>query len=325
VKTVFLGTGAFARVCLRALIEAGFAPSLVVTQPLRRRGRGGALQPTPAQEEALRAGIAVEPAEDVNRPESLARLRAEAADLFVVAEYGQILSQALLGIPRLGAINVHASLLPRYRGATPVAAAILKGDAETGVTIQRVVRKLDAGPLLARRATAIRPEEDCGSLTARLATMGGALVVEVVRAYAEGRPPREEPQAEAEATVCRRFAPADLELDFALSAEELARRVRALHPTPGARTRLLREPPIALRILAARAGPGSGRPGEIQRVGETIDVGTGAGLLSIRELLPENRKAMPAAAFRNGYRVRTGERLGPAPEAAPFSHPPRGG
>ncbi|MCK6461565.1 MAG: methionyl-tRNA formyltransferase, partial [Planctomycetes bacterium] len=202
-RAVFFGSHAFARESLDALLAAGFRPALVVTPPPARRRRRGAEEPTVVHARANEAGVDIATPAKVNAPESLARLRAVAADLFVVAQYGQILSEELLAIPRLGTINVHASLLPRHRGATPVAAAILAGDRETGVTIQRTVFRLDAGPILAARRVPLGPEEDAEALTARLARIGGEVLVEVVRGFASGRPPAETPQDEALATYCR--------------------------------------------------------------------------------------------------------------------------
>lgn len=310
-RFLFLGSGGFARAVLRHLIDAELRPVLVVTQPPRRRRRGGALEPTPAQALAEEAGIGVFAPENINDPASLERLRAEGADLFAVAEYGQILSQALLDIPRLGAFNVHSSLLPRHRGATPVAAAILAGDRETGVTIQRVVRKLDAGPILAQWGVEIGEREDCGSLTARLADLGGALLVEVLRAIHAGAPPPEHPQAEALATRCRKLSAGDMEVDWSRTAVDVERRIRALNPDPGVRTSLLRDKPLPLRLLRAEVVEGAGAPGEVVAVGrEGIDVACGTGVLRILELLPASSRPMTAAAFLNGYRVRPGERFG---------------
>jgi len=313
VKLVFFGTAEFARESLDALLRARFEPALVVTPPPRRRRRGAAPEPTPVEFRAADAGIEIFRVEEVNHPESLARLRAVSAQLFVVAEFGQILSEALLAIPRAGAINVHASLLPRHRGATPVSAAILAGDRETGVTIQRVVKRLDAGPMLSQRAVTIGGEEDAGELFARLARLGGELLVEVVGAFAAGRPPVDVAQEEAQATVCRRFQPTDSVLDWSMSAPALALRARALSPKPGMHTHLLRDPPLALGVRGCRAVGGAGPPGEVVAVTqEYLDVGTGEGLLRLLEVLPAGRRLMSAGEFVNGWQVKRGERFGAA-------------
>lgn len=304
-KLVFLGSGDFGLASLDALLVAGFDVALVVTQPPRRRRRKAAPEPTPVQRAAEARGIAVTTPAKVNTPESLAELRAAGADLFVVAEYGQILSQGLLDIPPLGAINVHSSLLPRHRGATPVSAAILAGDTETGVTIQRVVRALDAGAVLAQRVLPIREDETAGELTARLAPLGGEIVVEVVRAFAAGAPPEAREQDESRVTVCRRLTSADGEIDWSQSAAQIARHVRAMTPKPGART-AWRE--LTFVVRRGEACPGDGEAGV---VAERFDVGCGGGgLYRIAEVVPAARKPMSANDFLNGYRLSAGERLG---------------
>jgi methionyl-tRNA formyltransferase len=311
VKIAFLGSGSFALAVLDALDRAGSRPVLVVTQPPRRRRRGGREEPTPVHRRALEWGLEVFAPEKVNRPEALQRLRAAHAQLFVVAEYGQILSQRLLDIPPLGAINVHASLLPRWRGATPVEAALLAGDRRTGVSIQRVVRELDAGDVLATRFVPIEEEDDGGSLRTRLARVGGELAAEVVARYAAGDPPTAVPQDATLVTHCRRLGRADLELDWSTDAAALARAVRAFRPRPLARTSLLRNPPLDLKIVRATEVEGSGEPGVVVAAGgDGIDVGTRSGLLRIEELIPAARKPMPARDFVNGYRISAGERFG---------------
>jgi methionyl-tRNA formyltransferase len=309
-RIVFFGSHAFARASLEALLAAGFAPVLVVTPPPARRRRRGAEEPTPVHALANEHGIEAATPGKVNAPESLAALRAAAADLFVVAQYGQILSEELLSIPRRGAINVHASLLPRHRGATPVAAAILAGDEETGVTIQRTVYRLDAGPVLAARRTSIEKGEDAEALTSRLAGIGGELLVDVVRSFAGGTPPEEVPQDEAAATYCRKWKPEDARIDWTRPAEEIERLVRALRPAPGARTALRREPPLELEIRRAAVEEGSGEPGVVASVSAgAIDVGSGAELLRVLELTPAAKRPMGARDFINGYRIAVGERL----------------
>jgi methionyl-tRNA formyltransferase len=303
-RLVFLGSHGFAKESLLALVRGGFPPVLVVTPPPARRRRRGAEEPTPVHAAADEHGIEVATPAKANAPEALARLRAAAADLFVVAQYGQILSDELLAIPRLGTINVHASLLPRHRGATPVAAAILAGDAETGVTIQRTVQRLDAGPILLARKIAIGADEDAAALTERLARLGGELLVEVVRGFASGTPPRETPQDEAQATYCRRVRPEDERIDWARPAEEIARFVRAFR----ARTSLRREPPIDVEIRRATSAPGSAAPGVVTALAEGgFDVGSGKGLVRVLELVPASKRPMGAKDFVNGYRLRAGE------------------
>ena len=306
-KLVFLGSGTIGLATLRALVEAEFAPLLVVTQPPRRRGRRGRPEATPVQRGAEEAGLAVMSPKSVNAPEELDRLRATGADLFVVAEFGQILSQDLLDIPPLGAINMHTSLLPRHRGASPVVAAILAGDPETGVSIQRVVRKLDAGAVLAEKRIAIDPAENAADLSARLAPLGGELVVEVVKAFATGHPPIGREQDESQVTVCRRLRPEDGVIDWARTAVEIERLVRAMTPKPGARTA---RGELGLLVRRARAVEGAGAPGVVAALhAEGFDVGSGEGLVRVIEVVPASRKSMSARDFVNGYRLSVGERL----------------
>lgn len=310
-RIVFLGNGEFARACLRALVERGLAPALAVTSPPRRRRREAPPEPTPVHAEADASGIEVACPEDVHEPATMARLRAAAPDVLAVADYGRILREELLALPRLLALNVHASLLPRHRGAAPVQAAILAGDAQTGVTVQRMVERLDAGPILLQRALPIADDDDAGSLLARLAPLGGELLAEACAALAEGRAPPERPQDEAAATVCRKLRPGECDLDWSRHAVEVWRRVRACTPKPGARTWLLRETPLALGVRGARPREGEGAAGAVLRVSdEGVDVACGFGALRVAELRPENRRFMTAREFENGYRLRIGERFG---------------
>ncbi len=303
-KLVFLGSGEFGLVSLRALLDGGFEVVLVVTQPARRRRRGGSPEPTPVQAAAEAAGVAVTAPAKVNTPDALDALRAAGADLFVVAEYGQILSQELLDIPQLGSINVHSSLLPRHRGATPIAAAIAAGDEETGITIQRVVRELDAGPVLAQRRVAIGARENAGELAARLTPIGGEVLVDVVSAFAAGQPPEETEQDESCVTICKRLRREDGEIGWSRSATEIDRHVRAMTPKPGAHTYW-----HDLGLVIRRGEPidGSGEPAVVVA---GFDVACGEGVYRVEEVVPAARKPMQARDFLNGYRLSAGERLG---------------
>jgi len=316
VRFAFFGSGTFALPVVNALDAAGLRPALIVSQPPRRRRRRGEEEPTPVHRRALEWGVPILAPPRINEPEALDELRAAALDLFVVAEYGQILSQALLDIPPLGSINVHGSLLPRWRGATPVEAAILAGDRETGVSIQRVVRKLDAGDVLAARATTIGGNEDAGTLRDRLSALGGELAAEVVAQFAAGAPPSAVVQDEALVTVCRRLGNDDLVLDWNRTAVELERQVRAFRPRPLARTRWERGEPLDLKVVEAQVLEGCGEPGVVAAAGrDGIDVGTADGLLRLLEVVPAARRPMAARDFVNGFHLSAGERLAPAGDA----------
>ncbi len=215
---------------LKALRGAGHDVPLVVTQPDRRAGRGMKLAPPPVKAAAEELGLEVFQPEKIRAPEALQRLRSVAPDLLVVVAYGQIVPRAVLDLPRLGAVNVHASLLPRWRGAAPIAHAILAGDAETGVTIMRMDEQLDHGPVLAVQATPIGEREDAPALTARLAEMGAQLLVTALEGWEDLRVVG---QDDSRATVAPRLKREDGELDWSLDAGEIDRRVRALQPWPG--------------------------------------------------------------------------------------------
>jgi methionyl-tRNA formyltransferase len=215
---------------LKALVDSGHDIQLVITQPDRPARRGMKLTPPPVKVAALQLGLEVYQPERIRDTEAEERLRQQQPDLFVVVAYGQIIPRSVLGIPKLGAVNVHASLLPRHRGAAPVAAAILAGDAETGVTIMRMDEQLDHGPILATRSVEIGGHEDAVALTSRLAVLGAELLVETLE-HLEERKAVE--QNHGAATVARRLSREDGELEWDLGALEIDRRVRALQPWPG--------------------------------------------------------------------------------------------
>jgi methionyl-tRNA formyltransferase len=215
---------------LKALVDSGHDVQLVITQPDRPARRGMKLTPPPLKVAALQLGLEVDQPERIRGPEAVERIRHLSPDLLVVVAYGQIIPRALLGVPRLGAVNVHASLLPRHRGAAPVAGAILAGDAETGVTIMRMDEQLDHGPILAMRSVEIGANEDAVALTSRLAVLGAELLVETLEHLEDSKAVEQDHGA---ATVARRLSKEDGELEWELGAREIDRRVRALQPWPG--------------------------------------------------------------------------------------------
>ena len=276
----------------------------VVTQPDRPRGRGQHVTPSAVKAEAERSAL------DVLQPPKLKgtdfgeRLRAMRLDVAVVAAYGRILPTDVLSAPRLGCVNVHASLLPRWRGAAPIQWAIASGDVETGVCLMQMEAGLDTGPVLALRRTPILPGDTAETLQQRLSELGGALVQEELpRFLSGGLTPR--PQPAEGVTLARLVEKEDGRLDWTRPAIELERRVRAFLPWPGAWTQL---GPQLLKIWRAEVVPGSGPPGTVLATHGALDVATGERALRLLEVQPEGRRRMNAAEFLSGHRLREGER-----------------
>jgi methionyl-tRNA formyltransferase len=248
---------------------------------------------------------------ELYQPESLKNLEAQERiaaarpDALVVAAYGLLLPQRVLDIAPRGAINIHASLLPRWRGAAPIQRALLAGDAETGISIMQMDAGLDTGPVLARHALPILPEDDFGTLHDRLAALGARAIVEALAS--EARP---EPQPEAGATYAKKLAREEEAIDWSRSCEEIERKVRALRPMPGVRTHLGSAP---LKIWRARCAARAGAPGSVlEASNEGILVGCGAGSLQVTELQRAGGKRLLAAEFLRGTPISPGDRLGPA-------------
>jgi methionyl-tRNA formyltransferase len=300
VRLVFFGTPEFAVPSLSAVLEAGHDVALVVTRPDRPVGRHAAPVPSPVARAAGEAGLEVaKPARIRDDPAFLERVRAGSPDAGVVVAYGKILPEALLEVPRLGFVNVHASLLPRHRGAAPVQAALLAGDSDTGVVTMRVVPELDAGPLYLGRRAAIRPSDDAGALSRRLAQDGAELLVETLRGLARGAlepvPQRGEP------TWSRPLRRGDGEVDWTAPAAEIARRLRAFSPWPGLYTFLDGERVKLLAADEAPAGMDAPPPGTLARAGEEAVVGAGGGtVLRLRRVQREGRTPVSGAEFLRG-------------------------
>ena len=308
-RLVFFGTPEFAVPSLDAVVDAGHEVALVVTQPDRPVGRHGAPVPSAIARAAEKAGLPVARPEKVRGDAGfLDRIRALAPDAGVVVAYGRILPAELLEVPRLGFVNVHASLLPRHRGAAPVQAALLAGDTETGVVTMRVVPELDAGPLYLARRLTVRPAEDAGALSHRLAREGAALLAETLRGVERGALPPVPQQGEP--TWSRPLSRADGEVDWSAPAGEIERRLRAFTPWPGLFTFLEGE---RVKLLAADArGAGAGAPGEgtLERVGDEAVVGAGGGTaLVLKRVQREGRNPVSGAEFLRGL-ARLPVRLG---------------
>ena len=300
-KLVFAGTPDFAVPGLRACIEAGEVVA-VYTQPDRPAGRGRKLAPSPAKQAALAAGIPVEQPESLKTPEAQARLRDYAPDLMVVIAYGLILPRKVLTIPRLGCWNVHASLLPRWRGAAPIQRAILAGDAETGVCLMQMEPGLDTGPVLLSEATPIRADHTGGTLHDRLAEMGAQMLAAGLRHVIAGETLHATPQPETGATYAHKLEKSEAELDFSRPAVELERKVRAFDPWPVAEAVLAGE---RVRVWAVSALPATlehaGKsPGAIVSASKLgIDIACGEGVLRILKLQRAGGRVVDATDYVN--------------------------
>jgi len=304
---VFFGTPQFAVPTLRRLVESTHSVAGVITQPDRPRGRGQKITHAPVKALALERGIPVYQPDRLKPPEVAETLRGWRADLGVVAAYGRIIPEQLLAIPRFGMINVHASLLPKYRGAAPVHRAVINGESQTGVTIMRVVKELDAGAMLAKVTRPIGPDETSDVVETALADMGAELLVTVVDQLVSGIA-REEPQDDTQATYAPRLTKEEGLIDWTRSAPEIHNRIRGLYPWPHAYTFFKGTRLIVLRSAVATAGASPTIPGTILRVtSEAIQVATGDGELAILDVQPEGRRAMRAHDFLLGHRLATGE------------------
>ncbi len=298
VRIVFMGSPGFALPSLHSLARA-YTVVGVVTQPDRPAGRGRLLTPPPVKRLAQELGLPVIQPNRLREPEALAQLSAWAPDLIVVAAFGQILRPNVLDLPRFGCINVHASLLPRWRGAAPIQAAILHGDARTGVTIMRMDAGVDTGPLLSQRALEIHPQDTAGTLSARLAVLGAELLVDTLPGYLNGATQPQE-QDHTLATLAPMLKKEDGVLDPSQPAQALARRVRAFQPWPG--TSLPWQDGL-LKVLEAHAVEGAaGVPGQRTVLQELPAVIANPGLLVLDTVQPAGKKPMPGKVFLQGGR-----------------------
>jgi methionyl-tRNA formyltransferase len=307
-RIVFFGTPEFALPTLDALLASQHTVVGAVCQPDRPRGRGHKLSIGAVKARALSAGVPVLQPERLKDEQSLASLGALAADLGVVAAYGKILTDAVLALPRLGMINVHGSLLPRYRGAAPVHRAIIAGERETGITIMRVVKALDAGPMMATAHRPIGVDETSDDVERDLARTGAGLLVSVVDQLANGAV-RETPQDDAAATYAHRLTKEDSRFEWDWPAARIHNLIRGLHPWPHAETFLHGRRLILLRSAAVDE-PGDAPPGSVleARSGELV-VAAGSGRVRLLELQAEGKRPMQAREFLAGHRVSPGDRF----------------
>jgi len=308
-KLVFAGTPAFAATHLSALIKQGHDIVAVYTQPDRAAGRGKKLQASPVKLLATQHNLPVLQPASLKDPEAQTVLAAFEPDLMIVVAYGLLLPKAVLDIPRFGCINVHASLLPRWRGAAPVQHAIRAGDAVTGVTTFVLDVGMDTGPILRQEAVDVAPDESAGALLTRLSTFGAPLLLASLRALHAGE--RGDPQPEEGATLAPKITPDDVAIDLTAPAEIIDRLVRSADPAPGAHTTFRGE-----RLKVFAAPPVEGQAGDaeqgtvlaVERDG--IVVACGGGAVRLTAVQPAGKPRMDAAAWANGARIEAGERFG---------------
>jgi methionyl-tRNA formyltransferase len=322
-RVIFAGTPAFSVAALDALVAAGHAVVLVLTQPDRPSGRGLRTAPSAIKVAAERHGIPVLQPLTLKDSGTQARLRDDRADVLVVAAYGLILPQAVLDLPRHGAINIHASLLPRWRGAAPIQRALLAGDAVSGVSIMQMDAGLDTGPVLLREAVDIAPDETGGTLHDKLASLGSRLIVTALDGFSRGQM-QATPQPADGVTYAHKIEKAEARIDWRRAAVEIERQIRAFNPFPGALARLRADDIKVWRsslVSAAPAVSGVGSPGSILRVdNEGIEVACGVGALRITELQRAGGKRLWADAFLRGCAVAPGESF---EAVAPIESSPR--
>lgn len=303
-RIVFMGTPDFSVPVLEALVAAGHEIACVYTQPPRPAGRGQAERPSPVHARAAAMRVPVRHPKSLRSPEAQADFAALDADVAVVVAYGLILPLAVLDAPRRGCLNIHASLLPRWRGAAPIQRAIMAGDAETGVCIMQMDAGLDTGPVLLRHAIPIGAEETAGELHDRLSRLGAEAITE---ALARLDTLTAEAQPEDGVTYAQKIDKAEARLDWTGAASHIDRQIRGLSPFPGAWTMIGGK---RVKILRSRVVQGSGKPGEVLS-GLTVACGTGA--VEVTELQPEGKPRMAAEAFLRGARIVPGTILGSAP------------
>jgi methionyl-tRNA formyltransferase len=310
-RLIFMGTPELARTVLKRLLDsADFKLAAVVTQPDRPKGRDLRLTASPVKELAIQSGLPVLQPERAREAGFISQIRELQPDLIVVAAYGQILSKALLEIPPHGCLNVHTSLLPRYRGAAPIQWAILSGDTETGVTIMKMDEGMDTGPIVAMEKTAIAESDNAQTLHDRLATIGAELLVRTIPAYTSGAiSPR--PQPADGVVLAPKIKKSGGQIDWNQPARTVWNQVRGLVPWPGAYTHLSTEPGAVLKIWRAEPATPSGQPGQIVEANKSgIVVACGTGSIRVLELQRENARRLSAAQFLAGHPLPAGMRLG---------------
>ncbi len=312
-RLAFAGTPEFAERSLAALLRAGHQVSLVLTQPDRPAGRGMRPAQSAVKRLALQQEIEVFQPTTLKDRASLCRIVSAGPELLVVAAYGLILPQAMLNCVPLGALNVHASLLPRWRGAAPIQRAILAGDRESGITIMKMDAGLDTGPILAQSAILITEDDDAGTLHERLAALGAKMIVSALAAVESGRA-RFTPQSTADVTYAHKIDKSELTVDWSRPAQELARAIRAFRPSPGASSTL---EDAGIKIWEAHVAQGSGEPGRALAASpHGIVIGCGQGSLVVTQLQRAGGRRLSAEEFLRGHAIVPGTRFGKPTERA---------
>ena len=310
-RIVFMGTPEFARVCLEALVGRGLAPAAVITQPDRPGGRGKKLQSPPVKDYALQVGLPVLQPERIKGPEGMAALAALEADIFVVAAYGQILSQKILDMPKFGAINVHASLLPKYRGASPIQRAIAEGETVTGITIMQMDKGMDTGDMLLKREVAIEAHDTGGTLHDKLCEVAPAVLLEALDLIKSGKAvpvPQDDGLSSYAPLITKQMA----QINWHKSPTDIVNLIRAYNPFPGAFARLGDDNQIKVwKAESVNTETGPGMPGQIMLAcpKDGIVVAAAGGAVRIVELTPPGGKKMAAADFVRGHKIEAGEVL----------------
>jgi methionyl-tRNA formyltransferase len=314
-RLIMMGTGPFAAPTFRALFDTRHRVVGLVTQPLRgARGRQDA-PPSPLRSIATQLAVPILDPPSINEPEAQETLRRLQPELFIVADYGQILSPETLAIARLGGLNLHGSLLPKYRGAAPINWAIYRGETETGVTIIHMTPALDAGPCLVQSRTSIAPDETAAELEPRLAELGAPLVCQTIDALQAGQA-QPIPQDPALVTKARRLRKTDGEIDWRRSAQQIKNQVRAMQPWPGCYTFWHRPDGPAVRLIVGRVAvcPSlvAAEPGSVlEAAGDRLIVVTGHDAVNLETIQPSGKRPLATAEFLRGYRVEPGQRFGP--------------
>jgi len=311
-RLVYFGSGEFAVPTLRKLANLPHDIALVVTQPDRPAGRGKHLQPTPVARQAEAEGLPLEKCENVNNPAFVKKLQSLRADLGVVAAFGQKMNEPVRTAFPGECVNIHASLLPKYRGAAPIHHAILAGEERTGVTVFRLVDRMDAGPMLVKRETRIGPDETCGQLHDRLARIACDAIDATLKLYEKETLPAGEPQDDTQATRAPKLSKSDGYLRFDVPAEQIVRRCRAMTPWPGARCRYTpaQGQPVNVTLPSVDVVPGKADepPGTLTQV---LNVAAADGLVEIHGIQPAGKKEMSWRDFVNGHHVQPGDRFEP--------------